>query len=219
MLERFWRLLFPLRCPFCGAVLPSGAQCCSSCATRLPYFTQAIPIASDGAEPIMSCAAPFRYEDIVRKSILQLKFHGKRGYAGPLSFYMAQAAGEVFADIHFDIVTSVPLTRVKERERGYNQAALLAKETARRMGAPYAALLQKVKSNEQQHNLPAHLRWRNVQGVYAVRPGSSLQGKRVLLCDDVVTTGATLGQCASVLLASGAAQVNGLVVAAALRKG
>lgn len=104
----------------------------------------------------------------------------------------------------FDFVTCVPLSAKGRRKRGYNQAALLAKQTALHLHLPYKATLIKIRENTAQHSLPKAMRWENVQGVYAPRRKTLLNGKSVLLIDDIVTTGNTLRECAHVLEKSGA---------------
>ena len=111
-----------------------------------------------------------------------------------------------------DLVTWVPLSRKRRRRRGYDQAGLLAKEVARLLQLPLESCLEKTRHNPAQSGTAdAAARWRNVQGVY--RAVTSFAQERVLLSDDIVTTGATLSEAAGTLLAAGASEVIGLTLA------
>jgi ComF family protein len=117
-----------------------------------------------------------------------------------------------------DIVVPVPLHRQRERERGYNQADLIAKPLAHKLGLPYrAVLLVRTKPRPDKHILSLEERWDSVRGAFATRPGSKVDNLRVLLVDDVMTTGATLDACARALRGAGAKSVIGLTVARAAR--
>lgn len=117
-----------------------------------------------------------------------------------------------------DVVVPVPLHRDRERERGYNQAALVSKALARQLRLPHkAVLLMRTRPRPDKQVLSLEERWQSVRGAFATRPGSQVDKLRVLLVDDVLTTGATLDACARALLDSGAKSVLGLTVARAAR--
>jgi ComF family protein len=117
-----------------------------------------------------------------------------------------------------DIVVPVPLHRQRQRERGYNQADLIARPLARRLKVPYrAALLTRTKPRPDKRVLSLSERWESVRGAFATRPGSQVDNLRVLLLDDVMTTGATLDACATALLQAGAKSVIALTVARAVK--
>jgi len=112
----------------------------------------------------------------------------------------------------------VPLHRQRERERGYNQADLIARPLARRLGLPYRpVLLMRTKPRPDKHILSISERWESVRGAFATRQGSQVDNLRVLLVDDVMTTGATLDACAKALRHAGAKSVIGLTVARTVR--
>lgn len=128
---------------------------------------------------------------------------------------MARREGETLVA---DVVVPVPLHRDRERERGYNQAGLISKPLARKLGLPHkAVLLMRTRPRPNKLVLSLEERWESVRGAFATRPGSQVDNKRVLLVDDVMTTGATLDACARALLDSGAKSVLGLTVARAAR--
>ena len=117
-----------------------------------------------------------------------------------------------------DVVVPVPLHWDRERQRGYNQASLISKPLARKLGLPHkAVLLMRTRPRPDKQVLSLEERWESVRGAFATRPGSQVDNKRVLLVDDVMTTGATLDACARALLESGAKSVLGLTVARAAR--
>jgi ComF family protein len=112
----------------------------------------------------------------------------------------------------------VPLHRTRQRERGYNQADLIAKPLARKVGVPCRSiLLTRTRPRPDKHILSVTERWESVRGAFATRPGSEVDNLRVLLLDDVLTTGATLDACAQALRGAGAKSVIALTVARAAR--
>ncbi|MFI5092662.1 MAG: ComF family protein [Candidatus Acidiferrales bacterium] len=158
------------------------------------------------------------YEGPLVSAILLLKWERMdplgRWFAERLA-EMARREGETLVA---DVVVPVPLHRDRERERGYNQAGLISKPLARKLGLPHkAVLLMRTRPRPNKQVLSLEERWESVRGVFATRPGSQVDNKRVLLVDDVMTTGATLDACARALLDSGAKSVLGLTVARAAR--
>jgi len=138
----------------------------------------------------------------------------------PLGRWFAHRLGEVARrqEIAADIVVPVPLHRQRKRERGYNQAELVARPLAQKLGLPYrAVLLTRTRPRPDKHILSFEERWESVRGAFATRPGSKVDNLRVLLVDDVMTTGATLDACAKALRGAGAKSVIGLTVARAAR--
>lgn len=156
------------------------------------------------------------YQDAAVSAILTLKYERMEPLARWFAVRLAElvrSQGDRFAA---DIVVPVPLHRSRERERGYNQAALLAKPLAKALRLPYRpVLLQRVRERPRKGTLSVEERWEAVRGAFVTRPGSQVDKLRVLLLDDVLTTGATLDACARVLLASGAQSVVGLTIARA----
>ena len=210
--ESFLDLLFPPKCPFCKTVL-TRPGICGDCAADLPWF-------ADGFRVIrgLYCAAPLRYEGVVREALLQLKFRGRAGAAQGLGQLLTVCAAERLSGM-FDVVTYAPISRERRRERGYNQSELLAEAACRAWGTRPEPLLVKIADNPPQSGIPnAAARWKNVAGVYRPAPGSAISGRRVLLIDDIRTSGATLCECAEVLRDGGAAAVCALTVAATERQ-
>jgi ComF family protein len=159
------------------------------------------------------------YGGALVRAIVMLKFERIE----PLGAWFADRLAEVVRReaeaLAADVVVPVPLHRERERERGYNQADLIAKPLAKRLGLPYrAVLLMRTRPRPDKQVLSMSERWESVRGAFATRPGSQVDKLRVLLVDDVVTTGATLDACAKALWGAGAKSVIGLTVARAARR-
>ncbi|MBR6425966.1 MAG: ComF family protein [Oscillospiraceae bacterium] len=203
MSARTWLtdLLFPPKCAFCGALLPLGEHgSCKECEKKLPYFDGTV----SGAW-FETCVAPLRYEGEVRKAVQRFKFEDAPFLAASFAPYLADACR--YHGLHADCVSFVPVSAKRRRLRGYDQAQLLARQTARLLGLPCEKLLRKTMDNPAQSGLSAEARKANVLGVYEILPGAKIAGRRILLIDDVVTTTSTLAECSRVLLTAGAEKV------------
>ncbi len=147
------------------------------------------------------------YGGYVKEMVLKLKFHRLRSVA-------EVAAGLILrqlpVDLGVDMVTSVPVSPRRYRERGYNQSELVAKLVARQLGLPYRQTLGR-ETSVHQLGLGRRERFEQIAGVFF--PLRRLEGRRVLVVDDVITTGATLSECASTLVGAGADRVWGAVIA------
>ena len=200
-------LLFPPKCPFCRRVQDAPGMC-PDCEQALPWTDE-----DHGLRALrggLLCAAPLWYEGPVREAIRRFKFHGGVSAAGPLGELIAQAAAERFSG-EFDVVTWVPVSAKRLRRRGYDQSRLLTENACKLWGVEPEALLRKVRDNPPQSGLEsAEDRWKNTEDVYEAQGDPA--GKRVLLIDDICSTGATLVSAAGTLLSAGAA---GVVCAAA----
>src|SRR5260370_10267644 len=152
------------------------------------------------------------YKGALVRAIVLLKFERVE----PLGRWFAERLAEVARreGIAADVVVPVPLHRQRERERGYNQADLVARPLARKLGLPYrAVLLVRTKPRPDKHILSLQDPWDSVRGALAARPGGKVDNLRVLLVDDVMATGATLDACARALRGAGAKSGIGLTVA------
>ena len=197
-------LLFPPRCVFCGCVVSPGARICGKCAEEAVRTGEVryMNLSADGEN--IKCAALYAYRGVVRKSIVDFKFTGRRECAGFYAQKLAEQIPESFPGVRFDAVVSVPISAERKRKRGYNQSELLAKELARLLCVPYLPLLQKEKDNLPQHSLPKGMRCENVRGVYTFcGKKQDVSGRPILLVDDIVTTGNTLHECSRLLKRAG----------------
>lgn len=206
-------LFFPPKCPFCGKVL-DHAGICPACEKALPWTEEGAGLRELPGG--LQCAAPLWYEGKVREGLLRFKFQGARAAAGPLGELVARCAAERFSGA-FDVVTWVPVSRRRLRSRGYDQARLLAESACRLWEIRPEQLLQKITDNPAQSGLTeGAARRANVLGVYEAAEPERIQGDRILLVDDICTTGATLAECARTLRDAGAADV--MCVCAALAR-
>ncbi len=198
-------LIYPRKCVFCGKVLKKS-DICNECLEKLPY--------TKGDEVwqklsfIPKCVSPLFYEDTVRESFLRYKFMGIQSYSVRYGALIAECIENNLDCSGIDVISCVPLSSKRLRKRGYNQAELLAKEISKALSIPYMPLLKKTKDNPAQSGTKnAKERLSNVVGVYSVQSKVSIEGKAVLLVDDIVTTGATLSECARMLRMAGAERV------------
>ena len=200
-------LLFPPRCVFCRRLLRRGEEgICSRCQQELPWALGAE--AEQTGEFFSLCASPLWYQDQVRASFHRYKFKGVRGYSRTYGRLVAQCVLDHLAG-RYDLITWVPLSRARLRQRGYDQAMLLASAAALELDDVAAETLRKVRDTEAQSGLGKNdaSRRANVLSAYQVTDPALVEGRRVLLIDDVVTTGSTLSECARVLRTAGAADV------------
>ena len=183
-------------CPVCGRVTPSGAALCFDCHNHRPAFRSHRSIVF--------------YTKEIRQAILLFKFYHKRHYAIPMGSLMSSYLSQ-----SYDLITAVPISKRRYRERGYNQSRLLAEQIERLRGIPYAETLKKIKNTPPQSKLNHRKRQENIKNAFSAIQPETLVGKRILLIDDICTTGATLNECARVLMKAGAAYVDALTFAMA----
>lgn len=216
------------RVPICDACLASftaaPTRICDICGQPLDSFQREEedrPLCPDchQARFAFACARSLMiYQDAAVSANLILKYERMEPLARWFAARLAELVRRQGDRFQADIVVPVPLHRVRERERGYNQAALLAKPLAKALRLPYRpVLLQRVRERPAKRILSAEDRWEAVRGAFATRPGTQVDKLRVLLVDDVLTTGATLDACSRALLAGGAQSVVGLTVARAAK--
>lgn len=191
-------LLFPRRCPFCNSFLSGDSLICDHCTKELPGTTYS-RFAMGGAP----CAAALPYMDKYAEAMKRYKIGKKSDYANAFADLTVKAAKVSFPDEHFDFVACVPMSENDKRKRGFCHAETLAEKCAELLGLPYVELLEKYKENQTQHTLRRSEREQNVKGVFRVTDKSLCSGKTILLIDDIITTGNTLGECVRVLKKGG----------------
>jgi ComF family protein len=228
--------VLPPRCLKCGAVVDAVGTLCPACwpavafiappccaCCGLPFAFDLGPDAlcgacADARPPFARARSAFRYDDGSKDLILRFKHADRTDAAPAFARWMAHAGPELLADA--DLITAVPLHWLRLLMRRYNQAALLATAISRLAGKPAVNdLLVRRRRTPSQGGLGAAARQRNVAGAFAVPPvrRNLLADRRVLLVDDVLTTGATVSACASVLLRAGARSVDVLTLARVVR--
>ena len=216
ILNAVGELLFPRKCVLCGKLLErEETDLCRHCRVEAPECA----VYSTKFSFLDSWTAVWYYEDPVRGSVLRYKFSSARHYADCYGRMLAMRLLERFPE-GFDCLTWVPISRLRKFRRGYDQVELLARAVGRELGMEPVRLLQKIRNNPPQSGIsgPAESR-ANVLGVYRLKASADVENKRILLLDDVITTGATAGECARVLLTGGASEVHFGAVAAARHHG
>lgn len=211
ILDLIAHLLYPWKCVFCESVL-KDTDICRECEEKLPYTVgdsamQKFPF-------IDKCVSPLYYKDKVRASVHRYKFGGCSAYSRRYAALMSDCVENNLDCRSIDVISWIPLSKKRLRQRGYDQARLLAEEIAAKTGLPCRQLLQKVKNNSAQSlTRDAKQRHENVAGVYALDDGADVSGLRILLVDDVVTTRATMSEAARILRKAGAKSVFGVTLA------
>lgn len=203
-------LIYPPKCPFCGKLLGKDeSDICIQCRKALPEVSGSIK----RGENFRQCWSVYYYEGFVVDSIHRFKFSGMQQYA--------QVYGRLIAmmllrnKVAFDVLTWVPISKKRRRKRGYEQTQLIAKTVAAELGRTCVPTLKKVRDNPPQYTQKSAAERRgNVLNVYRAVHPERFRGKRVLLIDDIITTGSTLGECSKTLRIAGAAQVECATLAA-----
>ena len=207
-------LIYPPKCALCDKPLPSGKELlCPQC-QKLP--DQSRTLRKEGVR-FTFCVSALPYRDDYRSSILRYKF-------GRCSYY-SEIYGKILADAvrqrlsgKFDLITYIPLNWRRRRKRGYDQAKLLAEALGRELNVEVIRTLVKVKNVKPQSSQPsAAARRINIRGAYGAKDPAAFAGKRILLVDDVLTTGSTMSEAAGVLRDNGAKTVYGATIAAVVR--
>ena len=200
---RLLDLFFPAKCPFCGRLSPGPEPAlCGRCRTQLPWAGGHFR-----GEGFSRGVFLLYYEGAVRDSLLRYKFSGCAGYSQVYGQMLAQHIAEALPGA-FDLVSYVPVSRRRRVSRGYDQSQLLARAVAAVYGVTVTETLRKRRHNRRQSGLDSPAARRaNVRGVYEALDPARFAGQRVLLIDDIFTTGATLSEAARTLRAAGAADV------------
>lgn len=204
--DRILDLIFPPRCPFCGALLDSSTgDPCPKCRNSAVWLSggQAVVPGTQFAR----CVSAAWYTGKLRESFLLFKFKNHPQYAKAYGKMLAEAI-RTYLPGSFDLITWVPVSKDTLKNRGYDQARLLAEEAARCLNRQAISLLKKTKQNKTQSSLEGRTaRLKNAANVYSVPDAETVKGKRILVIDDILTTGATLEEAARTLRNAGATQV------------
>lgn len=211
---KFWSamldLLYPPKCVFCHRLLENpDARICSQCRGRLPYTLEH---GAQKGEFFSVCVAPLYYEGLAKESLHRFKFNNRREYAKTYGPMMADCIQET--RLSWDVLTWVPVSKKRLRQRGYDQCQLLAQSVGSQMGCTPVSLLKKIRHTPAQSQTgTVEKRRANISGAYCVTSPELAAGQTVLLLDDIVTTGATLSECARILRFAGATDVCCAVIA------
>ena len=205
LIDWLLELIFPPKCVFCRKLLDSGEDLiCPKCRKDIKY-TQNGGILKGNF--FTQCVSPLYYESSVREALLRYKFYQMTVYAEPFGKLLSECVEE-YIEAQVDIISWVPLSRKRLRSRGYDQAQLLAEIVSRELGIPCVPVLRKKRHTVQQSRMGgAEKRRANIAGAYEVIDKERINGKTILLIDDIVTTGSTFAECARTLGKGGADKV------------
>ena len=215
LMQLLAEIFFPPKCVLCGSILKKDeTDLCRSCRVDAPEYPQG----KLKLQFVDSFTAVWYYKGNVRDSLHRFKFQRGSHLAAPYGRLLAMKLLREYPE-GFDAVTWVPISSLRKLFRGYDQDELLARAVAEELQLPCRKLLKKIRHNRPQSGIEGHARRRaNVLGVYRTVEGEQIEGKRILLVDDILTTGATAGECARMLLTAGAKEIHCAVVAAARHK-
>ena len=195
---------------------------CKACKDQLPWIMPGTLCPSCGKKDCICldnpCLnrlyVPLLYKGSAANAIKNLKFYGKRSYSRPLGELLGNFIRAESPVPHFDCIIPIPMTKRDIRKRGYSQSTLIARFIGQSLAIPVEKkILVKVHQTKKQHCLNAEERKINLKGAFVVTNPQMLKGKSVLLCDDVLTTGATLQEAARMLKEAGASDISAVVVA------
>ena len=204
-------LLFPRKCVLCGRILSKDeTDLCRGCRTDAPESAPGIR----KVPYLATCISIWYYEGAVRESLLRFKFGIARSYASAYGRMLALRIQEEL-EPEESLLTWVPVSWQRRFRRGYDQVQLLADAVGKELGIRPVKLLRKIRNNPPQSGISeAAQRRANVLGAYTVRNPEAVAGKKIILLDDILTTGATVSECARVLLTAGAQEIVCATVAA-----
>jgi ComF family protein len=223
-------LLLPSRCLACGGIVAPGGSLCAACFSGMAFLAPPLcrccgrPFELDPGEgtlcavciamppPYGRARAALDYDDTSRGLVLRFKHADATHAARPFARWMVRAGAELLAEA--EVIVPVPLHRWRLLSRRYNQAALLAIEIGRESGVVCVPdALARIRATPSQGQMGRRGRSRNIKGAFRVARPETVAGKRIVLVDDVLTSGATVGECVRVLLKEKAARVDVLTLA------
>lgn len=223
-------IFFPNRCPFCSKIIKWNELSCESCIDEIPFINtehckicgkdnclcNEVKIYYDG------CVSAVYYDGIIKKGIVNLKINKACNLADFFKDEIYKRLSETLSIDDIDFVTSVPMNKSAKRERGYNQAEIIAKKVSELVRKPVISdILIKSRNDIIQHELNRQDRENLIKGMYELNSNrvNNINGKVILLCDDVITTGSTLNECAKILKQNGAKAVYCATIASTRYKG
>lgn len=216
LFEKIIYSFFPKRCPICGDVIELMQERCHYCASAKRIEGELCDKCGKD-KPNCSCklshhtpeyeriVAPYYFDRNIVKAVHRLKFYRYSELANGMADEIIKVIKREYNHINFDAVTYIPMSKKREKARGYNQSRLLAKNVANALDVPLEDIFYKAYENPPQRKQSARQRKANVFGAFDVNESINPQDKTYLVIDDVKTTGATLSECAAVLDSYGAA--------------
>jgi len=211
MFEKILNLLYPRTCGFCGEI--SKESLCKKCELKIKKY-QINLIRKSKTDYFDEVCSVFKYEDIIRDVLIKYKFHNKA--------YLYKTFVEVILKNKkicgflkkYDIIISVPISKERKKQRGYNQSELVANEVARKLNIKIEKkVLKKHVNAKPQSELSKAERKSNIKNVFKVQNLQKINNMNILIFDDIYTTGSTVNECAKILKQFGANKVGVLTIA------
>ncbi len=195
IINLFLAMFFPERCPYCSKVIEFNKIACDNCIKKFPE-TYSINRVIGG----YPCVSPFFYQGIFADAVKRFKFQEYTKSSDKLARVVCDSIRKRYNTDEIDIITYVPMHPKKQKKRGFNQSELLAKDISKELNIPCKNLLIKVKNNNEQHKCASPAKRRdNVRDAYKAVKDETIKGKTILIIDDILTTGYTLGECAKTI--------------------
>lgn len=207
--EKILNLIYPQVCGICGKL--NSKSLCNKCKIKLQkeYQFQTDNYGEDVSENFVEHNYFFKYENLIRSQILALKFQEKPYIYKTIAYFLKNMEKSFENLKKYDIMIIVPISKQRKRDRGYNQSELVAKEISKIIKVPIQQkILYKVKNTVPQSSLNKKQREENAKGVYEVKNVSKLNNKKILIIDDIYTTGNTVNECANMLIKNGIKKSN-----------
>ncbi len=204
ILEKIINLIYPQVCSICGKI--NSKPLCNKCRYKLKEelcigYNNYL---ADTDKNFIEHYYFFKYKNIIREQILDLKFHEKPYIIQSIAYFLKNIQKSFENLKKYDIIIIVPISTTRQKERGYNQSELIAKQISMMINIPIEnKILYKTKNNVQQSTLSKENRIKNVEGVYTIKNYHRIQNKKILLIDDIYTTGSTVNECSKILVTNG----------------
>ncbi len=211
--------IFPPRCVFCNEILKAGAPIyiCEKCADKIDFYNNCINDLSLPKDLKTYCDGMIcvgRYSESLKESLRRFKFSNKPSYYRAFGTLIALKVQNTIKLDDIDLIIPVPLHKNRQKQRGYNQAELVAKHASKQLKIPFAEnVLIKTSESKSQSVLSRKERFFNLEGLFYVNNAETIFNKNILLIDDIITTGSTVNQCCKVLKEAGASSIIAGVIA------
>ena len=202
--ENILNLIYPQVCGICGKI--NSKPLCNKCKIKLEkeYQFQTDNYKEDQNKNFIEHSYFFKYENLIRSQIIAIKFQEKPYIYQTITYFLKNVQKSFENLKKYDIIIIVPISKQRRRDRGYNQSELIANEISKIINVPILkGALHKIKDTVPQSSLNKIQREENAKGVYQVRRCNKLYNKKILLIDDIYTTGNTVNECANTLIQNG----------------
>lgn len=207
--ENILNLIYPQVCGICGKL--NSKSLCNKCKIKLEkeFNFQTDNYEYDTSKNFIEHSYFFKYENLIRSQIIAIKFQEKPYIYKTIAYFLKNMEKSFENLKKYDIIVIVPISEQRKRERGYNQSELVAKEISKIIKVPIQQkILYKIKNTVPQSSLNKKQREENAKGAYEARNVSKLDNKKILIIDDIYTTGNTVNECANILIKNGIKKSN-----------